>query len=211
MFVMKRLEHVADQVKLGKTAAERTQILRDKLSAIELPAVFKLPLNPSLRLCGIDVSKCRVMESKKKPLWLHCKDADGGPDVVLMLKVGDDLRQDALILQLLRVMDSLWRREHLDMQMMLYDCISTGFERGLLQIVQNATTLGGILAAATDKAGSSKKGSFMRKLGAAKRALSDHSVLADWIDEQVATEVGEMEPEAMIGEREKSDQFNLFI
>ena len=49
-------------------------------------------------------------------------------------QVGDDLRQDALILQLLRVMDDLWRREGLEMQMMLYDCISTGYERGLLQV-----------------------------------------------------------------------------
>jgi phosphatidylinositol kinase/protein kinase (PI-3 family) len=66
----------------------------------------------------------------------------GEPDVVLMIKVGDDLRQDALIMQLLRVMNDLWRKEGLDMQMMLYDCISTGFERGLLQIVQNANSLG---------------------------------------------------------------------
>ncbi len=54
--------------------------------------------------------------------------------VGFVMKVGDDLRQDALILQLLRVMSELWRREGLDMQMMLYDCISTGFERGLLQV-----------------------------------------------------------------------------
>jgi hypothetical protein len=110
---------------------------------------------------GIIVESCRVMESKKKPLWLTLKNADpNGPNIVLMLKVtyvakrvfslvnlssscspcvsqvGDDLRQDALILQLLRVMDDLWRREGLEMQMMLYDCISTGFERGLLQVKQ---------------------------------------------------------------------------
>ena len=82
------------------------------------------------------------MESKKKPLWLTLKDADTGADIALMLKVGDDLRQDALIMQLLRVMSDLWKKEGLDMQMMLYDCISTGNERGLLQIVGNANTLG---------------------------------------------------------------------
>lgn len=67
-------------------------------------------------MCGIDVAKCKVMESKKKPLWLVLRDADGGPDIVLIVKVGDDLRQDALIMQLLRVMNELWRREGLDMQ-----------------------------------------------------------------------------------------------
>ncbi len=142
MFVMKRLEHVAEQVKLGESKEARKKILADRLNEIVLPAVFKLPLNPHLKVCGIDVSRCRVMESKKKPLWLTLKDANGGKDIVLMLKVGDDLRQDALIMQLLRVMNDLWRREGLDMQMRLYDCISTGFERGLLQVVLNANTLG---------------------------------------------------------------------
>jgi phosphatidylinositol kinase/protein kinase (PI-3 family) len=82
------------------------------------------------------------MESKKKPLWLNLIDADTGGEIKLMLKVGDDLRQDALIMQLLRVMSDLWKKEGLDMQMQLYDCISTGDERGLLQIVDNANTLG---------------------------------------------------------------------
>lgn len=45
-------------------------------------------------------------------------------------------------MQLLRVMSDLWKKEDLDMQMQLYDCISTGNERGLLQIVDNANTIG---------------------------------------------------------------------
>jgi phosphatidylinositol kinase/protein kinase (PI-3 family) len=130
------------------------------------------------------------MESKKKPLWLTLKDARGGKDFVLMLKVGDDLRQDALIMQLLRVMNDLWKREELDMQMMLYDCISTGYERGLLQVVLNATTLGNILIDATDKKSKNvKSGSLSRKLGAAMKALSDFSVIGDWLKEQVERDV----------------------
>jgi phosphatidylinositol kinase/protein kinase (PI-3 family) len=136
------------------------------------------------------VSRCRVMESKKKPLWLTFKDANGGKDFILMLKVGDDLRQDALIMQLLHVMDALWKREELDMQMMLYDCMSTGYERGLLQVVQNATTLGTILMEATDKGNkTSKSGSLTRKLGAAMKALSDFSVIGNWIKEQVDRDI----------------------
>jgi phosphatidylinositol kinase/protein kinase (PI-3 family) len=143
------------------------------------------------------------MESKKKPLWLTLKDANSGADIVLMLKVGDDLRQDALIMQLLRVMNDLWRKEGLDMQMMLYDCISTGYERGLLQVVLNANTLGNILAERTDKAGTSSKksGSLSRKLAAAVKALSDFTVLYDWIKEQVEKDIEE--PSARPAEMER--------
>lgn len=150
---------------------------------------------------------CRVMESKKKPLWLTMKDANGGEDLVLMLKVGDDLRQDALIMQLLRVMSELWRKEGLgilinkfififiiiklllEMQMMLYDCISTGDERGLLQVVLNADTLGTILLKSSDKNQGGKSGSLSRKISTALKALSDFSVLREWIIDQVDKEI----------------------
>ena len=56
--------------------------------------------------------------------------------------MGDDLRQDALVMQLLRVMSDLWMKEGLDMEMQLYDCISTGRERGLINVVKNSNTLG---------------------------------------------------------------------
>mmetsp|Transcript_34230 Transcript_34230/g.75420 ORF Transcript_34230/g.75420 Transcript_34230/m.75420 type:complete len:1239 (+) Transcript_34230:443-4159(+) len=193
MFVMKRLESVAEAVCAGESKADRKAILHARLSEIVLPSSFKLPLNPHLNIGGIDVSRCRVMESKKKPLWLTLKDATTGADIVLMLKVGDDLRQDALIMQLLRVMNDLWQKEGLDMQMKLYDCISTGHERGLLQVVLNANTLGNILQERTDRhAGaltSKKSGSLSRKISAAMKAMSDYSVLSDWISEQVDIDV----------------------
>jgi len=50
MFVMKRLEHVAEQVKLGESKEARKKILSDRLSEVVLPAVFKLPLNPHLKV-----------------------------------------------------------------------------------------------------------------------------------------------------------------
>ncbi len=154
-----------------------------------LPSEFQLPLNPRFKVKGIVVDSCRVMESKKKPLWLNFINADpNGSNIVLMLKIGDDLRQDALILQLLKIMNDIWKKEGLEMQMMLYDCISTGFERGLLQVVLNSTTLGKILLDATDESKDTLS-KLSRKIGAAMKALSDFDVLREWIWTQVCKEV----------------------
>ena len=46
MFVMRRLEHVAEAVKLGDSREARKAILMKQLGEIVLPTVFKLPLNP---------------------------------------------------------------------------------------------------------------------------------------------------------------------
>ena len=79
------------------------------------------------------------------------------------------------MLQLLRVMNLLWEKEDW-LQMQLYDCISTGDERGLLQVVGDATTVGSIMLHATDKKKKEqgqavKSGSLFRKLASAMKAL----------------------------------------
>lgn len=191
MYVMKRLEAIAVKVCEGESKSKRLEILRQQLKEAVLPSEFQLPLDPHLTAVGFEIEGCRVMESKKKPLWLNLKNgAKGEKNIVLMLKVGDDLRQDALILQLLRIMNDLWKKEGLDMQMMIYGCISTGDERGLLEVVLNSSTLGGILLDATDaqKEGS-KAGSLSRKITSALKALNDYDVLKQWIWDKVSSEV----------------------
>lgn len=50
MFVMKRLERVAEAVRDGQSKEARKKILVEKLTEIlpTLPPTFKLPLNPHL-------------------------------------------------------------------------------------------------------------------------------------------------------------------
>lgn len=80
-----------------------------------------------------------------RPLWLVFENADPlGDDIYLILKHGDDLRQDMLTLQMLRIMDKLWKREGLDLRMKPYGCISTENRVGMIEVVLNAETIANI-------------------------------------------------------------------
>lgn len=57
------------------------------------------------------------MDSKMKPLWIVFENDDlHGDDIYVIFKNGDDLRQDMLALQMIRIMDKLWKNEGLDLR-----------------------------------------------------------------------------------------------
>jgi len=84
----------------------------------------------------------KVFDSAQKPLWIKFK-VDGSPDEVydVMFKNGDDLRQDMLTLQLIRIMDQLWKENGMDLQMIPYECLATGDMVGLLEMVGESSTI----------------------------------------------------------------------
>lgn len=74
---------------------------------------------------------CSFFTSNAVPLKLVFKNATEhvGP-VYAMFKVGDDLRQDMMTMQIVRIMDRLWLREGLDLKMITFSCLPTGPKRG---------------------------------------------------------------------------------
>lgn len=103
------------------------------------------PLSPLYKLKELRLKDCKVMNSKKRPLWLVWSNTDSaGPDISLLYKNGDDLRQDMLTLQILQLMDNIWQAEGLDLRMNPYMCIATGKEQGLIEVVTDSMTIAGI-------------------------------------------------------------------
>ncbi|XP_059078692.1 phosphatidylinositol 4,5-bisphosphate 3-kinase catalytic subunit beta isoform-like isoform X2 [Tigriopus californicus] len=120
---------------------------------------FGCPLNPGLKCESIKVESCRLMNSKMRPQMLVFKNMDAnyrfglGPeleDIILIYKKGDDLRQDQLTLQLLKVMDILWNRSGLDLRLNVYRCLATDTAEGLIEVVQSAETICRVQMAMSD-------------------------------------------------------------
>uniref|UniRef100_A0A673A4S9 Phosphatidylinositol 4-phosphate 3-kinase C2 domain-containing subunit alpha n=1 Tax=Sphaeramia orbicularis TaxID=375764 RepID=A0A673A4S9_9TELE len=102
----------------------------------------RLPLSPSLVAKELNIKACSFFNSNAVPLKLTLINADPlGEEINVMFKVGEDLRQDMLALQMIRVMDRIWLQEGLDLRIVNFKCISTGKDKGMVELVPSSDTL----------------------------------------------------------------------
>ncbi|KAF1499821.1 Phosphatidylinositol 4-phosphate 3-kinase C2 domain-containing subunit gamma, partial [Megadyptes antipodes antipodes] len=139
------LEDIAKKVKAASDP-KRKEVLKVELNRLQQffqeVKVCRLPLNPALVVQGVEADACSYFTSNAFPLKISFINANApSGNINVIFKIGDDLRQDMLVLQIIRVMDSIWLQEGLDMQMIIYRCLSTGKGQGLVQMVPDATTL----------------------------------------------------------------------
>uniref|UniRef100_A0A8C5D1S3 phosphatidylinositol-4,5-bisphosphate 3-kinase n=1 Tax=Gadus morhua TaxID=8049 RepID=A0A8C5D1S3_GADMO len=155
---LSKLKSVNELIKLGtiKTARSKTKeamLTKEAMMTClrqsgysETLSDLNSPLNPSIQLSDVSVvERCRYMDSKMKPLWIvyHNK-LLRGDSLGIIFKNGDDLRQDMLTLQILRLMDLLWKENSLDLRIVPYGCLATGDRAGLIEVVSSADTIANI-------------------------------------------------------------------
>ncbi len=112
------------------------------------------PLDTGCFLGSLLIDECQVYDSFMRPFKLVWENALNPKHerFELIYKIGDDLRQDVLTLQIFRLFDSIWKKNSLlnsnddytqlqNLYMTFYDVMCTGDTAGFIRIVPNAYTI----------------------------------------------------------------------
>eukprot|EP00158_Paraphelidium_tribonemae_P006475 Partr_v1_DN27836_c0_g1_i1_m23389 putative Phosphatidylinositol 3kinase len=111
-------------------------LLADSNSGLLSFAPFPLPVDASVEVCGIVADKATIFKSNLMPLRLTFRTTNDRQYTV-MFKIGDDLRQDQLVMQVIKLMDKLLKKENLDLKLTPYRILATGTNHGMLEFVHS--------------------------------------------------------------------------
>lgn len=97
-----------------------------------------LPLDPSVLITSIIPDQTVVFKSSLNPFKCTFKTTTGSAYSIIF-KLGDDLRQDQLVIQIITLMDQLLQKENLDLKLSPYKILATSTSAGASQFVQSAS------------------------------------------------------------------------
>jgi hypothetical protein len=142
--VVKQLETITKVVmKIPKKESQkRVQTLRHEIELCDWPEEFEICLWPGYNCRGVVSHKCKVMDSKMAPLWIEFENADpAGDNVRVIFKVGDDLRQDQITLQFIKIVNKVALKSGNDLRMQPYRVVGTGDMIGMVEVVPRSDTI----------------------------------------------------------------------
>lgn len=145
-----KLTVVSNKVK-GARDNRRKSVLKDEIALLQdymMERKPTMPWAPGVEICDIELENCSYFPSNTLPLKLALRSCEPLCNQVphfsthnTIFKVGDDLRQDMLAIQMIRIMEKLWLREGLDLRIVTFDCLATDERQGFVEMVSNAETL----------------------------------------------------------------------
>lgn len=143
-----RLLEISAQIKKSKrdtsNIEKKKQKLRTLLDQYGLRSFSeKVPsfLDTYLMLLGTKPEQSTVFMSKQYPIKIGFLLEDSTQEYGMLFKNGDDLRQDQLIIQIIRLMDKLLKDVNLDMCLKPYNVLATSMKDGFVEFVQNSSTI----------------------------------------------------------------------
>jgi phosphatidylinositol 3-kinase len=103
------------------------------------------PLHPGMKINSIDPAGAHVFRSANQPIKVTFKNSVN-ETCSIILKTGDDLRQDQLVIQLISLMDQLLKKENLDLKLIPYKVLALSLDDGILEVVPNAMSVSDVLS-----------------------------------------------------------------
>jgi len=174
MFVLqKRL--IQQLLNLGEQARQNKGRVQQKIERMHallqtdlkhlahFPTPVRMPVRPEVCVTGIVESECTMFKSALAPMLasfnyitssIKTSDIPSAPAestsqskrYKVIFKIGDDLRQDQLVIQMINLMDSLLKKVNLDLKLTPYRVLATSSEHGFVEFVADSHTLTSILA-----------------------------------------------------------------
>lgn len=136
------LSKIASEVKassesIAKKVERVKHLLADpKNELITFDPPLAMPLDPSVKVTGVVPDQVTVFKSTLNPIKFTFKTTTGSTYPIIF-KLGDDLRQDQLVIQIITLMDQLLQKENLDLKLSPYKILATSTSAGASQFVQS--------------------------------------------------------------------------
>lgn len=94
----------------------------------------RLPCQFNFLTNNLDISSCSFYNSLTVPLKLVFNPTDSSCEKYYSIyKIGDDLRQDQIVLQLFSCMDKIWKANDFDFRLSLFNVVQTQERCGFIE------------------------------------------------------------------------------
>jgi len=136
----------------GGKQSRRIEILRSSLQKrgkfahlTNFKRPVRFPLDPSVLITGLVPEKSTVFASNAFPVLLAFQRHESEELVRVIFKDGDDLRQDQLIMQLVKLMDSRLKKRGLDLEIISFDVQGWSASDGVVEFVPGCSTVASVI------------------------------------------------------------------
>lgn len=104
---------------------------------------LRLPIKPEYRIIKINESNCKIFKSSLQPVklsfTLQSLKTQEKIEYSAIYKNGDDLKQDQLISNIIKIMDSLLIQDNVDLSIKTYDILPMGPNTGFIEFIESDT------------------------------------------------------------------------
>ena len=129
-----------------KKSDKKLMFLEKYFNSFIIKKKFRIPISPSYNCFRINKFDYYFIE-------FNTREPNKGYEKKIKLKIGNDYRQEAFIVQILKIIDSLWLNNNLDLKLITYKVFPTELNVGYIEyinstslnVIKNSSGVGGTL------------------------------------------------------------------